>query len=412
MNVLIVNFYYAPTIDAHAYRWTQIAEYWAKCGFTVEVITGKVEGSPSTATESGVKVRRVGLTSRYSSTGVDQNLTLSQNILKNRILSILRAAYRKIYWPDALWHWLPYALVEIFRRRRIRYDLVVSYYPCFSAHLAVRILKLVSHNPRFKWILDYGDPFCASETWQPNNYMIYDILNKLVEKNCSRYGTLVFTNSETTSVYSAKLNTSNGFITIPHLVDVSKFYSGSNHKTNFNTATVSMCYIGAFHANIREPYRLFKLIKKLISLHGLNVKLDIYGPPSKFDLSPSDCSQIRYYGYIQREKATEVMKNSDFIITVDNENCIMTPSKIVECIATGKPIINIANPQVSYSPMNMYTEMGYAISVYDKIMRDSSVTQVYEFIQKHHGLANVSSEVITNVLRDHLIEVIADAYIH
>lgn len=411
MKVLIVNFYYSPTIDAHAYRWTQIAEYWAKCGFTVEVITGKVHGSPSTESQSGVKVRRVGLTSKYSFTGINQSSISSRNVLKNKYLNFLRAVYRKIYWPDALWHWFPYVFLEMFRRRHTEYDVVISYYPCFSAHLAVLFLKLFSTKPDFKWILDYGDPFCASETWQPNNYMIYNSLNQLVEKHCSRYGTLVFTNHETASAYNHKLNIPSRLKTIPHLVDVSKLYAG-DHTNKECSTTINMCYIGAFHANIREPHRLFKLIKRLISLHELDIKLDIYGPPSKFNLSPADCPQINYHGYIRRENAFQLMKASDFIITVDNENCIMTPSKMVECIATGRPIINIGNPRVSYPPMNKYIEHGRAISVFDSTISDQSVTQVYEFIQKHIGSSIASPAVIRNILSEHLIEVIADAYIN
>ncbi len=412
MKVLIVNYFYAPTIDAHAYRWTQIAQYWAARGFDVEVITGKVKGTSSNAIESGVRVRRVGFISKNDTIGVNLAAGSFLNGLKNKIINFLRPAYRKIYWPDALWYWFPCVFLEILRRRRVRYDLVISYYPCFSAHLSIRILKKISSNPQFKWILDYGDPFCASDTWQPNNYAIYDFLNRTMEKNCSDHGALVFTNTETAAAYKEKLNATNEFKTIPHLVDVNRFYAGPAFKSAVRGDVIQICYIGAFHLNIREPYRLIKLVRKLILLHGLNVKLDIYGPSSGFDLSPTDCPEIKYRGYIEREKAIALLKITDFIIAVDNENCIMTPSKIVECIATGRPIINIANPSVSYAPINNYIEAGWAIAVSDKDISDVVVNEVYSFIQKHHGSGLASISTVKNILHTHLLETVAEKYLH
>ena len=412
MKVLIVNYYYAPTIDAQAYRWTQISQYWAVQGYDVEVITGKVKGMPSNAIESGVRIRRVGFTSKSDSIGVNSPVDSFLNKLKRKIINFLRPVYRKVYWPDALWYWFPYVFVEVLRRRKDQYDLVISYYPCFSAHLAVRILKRISRNPHFKWILDYGDPFCASETWQPNNYAIYDFLNRAIEKNCSDHGALIFTNPQTAAAYKTALNVTNEFRTIPHLVDVNRFYAGPAFESSVRGPVVKMCYIGAFHPIIREPYRLIKLIKKLIALHGLNVKLDIYGPSNGFDLSPTDCPEIKYCGYIEREKAIELLKATDFIITVDNENCIMTPSKTVECIATGKPIINITNPSVSYAPMNNYVKKGFAIAVSESEISDSEVHEVYSFVLKHHRSGVASISTVEDVLRAHLLEIIADAYLH
>lgn len=412
MKILIVNYFYAPTIDAHAYRWTQISQYWAAQGFDVEIITGKVKGASNNATESGVKVRRIGFISKSNAVGVNSTKPSFLNAIKNKIINILRPVYRKIYWPDALWHWFPYVFLEMLRRRREKYDLIISYYPCYSAHLAVRILKKISRNSKFRWILDYGDPFCTSETWQPNNYAIYDPLNRSIELNCSKHGEMVFTNFETAAAYKDKLKVVNDFKIIPHLGDVCKFYAGSHREITGVGRVIKLCYIGAFHPRIREPFRLFKLIRKIVALHGLNIKLEIYGSANGFDLDPADCPEISYYGNVEREKAISLLKDTDFIITVDNENCVMTPSKNVECIATGRPVINIANPSVSYAPMNNYIAAGYAIAVFDKDISDAAVSDVYSFILKHHGAGIASVSTIKNVLHAHLLETVADSYLN
>lgn len=411
MRILIINYYYAPAIDAHAYRWTQISQLWASQGLDVEVITSRIRGIPSNSIESGVKICRTGLTSRSTSTNTSQTKKTRRSEIKSKVIEFLRPAYRRIYWPDALWHWFPFALLALLQRRNEKYDLVISYYPSYSAHLAALIFKKISAKSNFKWILDYGDPFCTSESWQPNNYEIYNKLNKYIELNCSNHGEMIFTNTETAIAYKKKLSIQKEFKVIAHIGDIQKFYTRTKLNPSPKNKPIKLCYIGAFHPNIREPHRLFKLIKKLIKIHKIDIQLNIYGPNNGFNLSPSDCPQIKHYGYIQRDNAIEVMKSVDFIITIDNENCIMTPSKNVECIATGRPIINIANPSVSYEPMNNYMKAGYALSVMDKDISDAAVSEVHTFILKHHGSAPAPFEAIQKILGAHLLENVAAAYL-
>ena len=411
MKILIVNYFFAPTIDAHAYRWTQISQHWAECGFDVEVITGKVKGLPASSVESGVKVRRVGLINNSNNVGVDLTKYSAFNRMKNSIINFLRPLYRKIYWPDALWHWFPYVFLEILYRRKSEYDVVISYYPCFSAHLAVRILKKISRHAQFKWVLDYGDPFCASESWQPNNYAIYGRLNRFLEKNFSNHGSLIFTNLETAEAYKARLNSLHGFGVIPHLVNVRNFHSEAGHQVKAKSSEIQICYIGAFHPNIREPHRLIDLVKKMLSEYGMDIRLSMYGSTGGYDLSPADYPSIRHYGYIEREKAIEIIKSADFIVNVDNENCVMTPSKIVECIATGRPVINISNPDINYPPMDDYIEIGYAISITNTEITEFDAQEVSKFINKHIGTCEAPASVINSILSDHLLEVVAHRYL-
>ena len=59
MRILIVNFFYSPCSNAHSFRWTQLAEYWAKQGKTVEVITGRYQDEPDYQLINNVFVTRI-----------------------------------------------------------------------------------------------------------------------------------------------------------------------------------------------------------------------------------------------------------------------------------------------------------------------------------------------------------------
>ena len=62
MRILIINFYYYPSSEAHSFRWTELAEYWAKKDMQVEVITMNYKGQPRYNIEKKVQVKRVGFT--------------------------------------------------------------------------------------------------------------------------------------------------------------------------------------------------------------------------------------------------------------------------------------------------------------------------------------------------------------
>lgn len=416
MRVLIVNYYYPPLIDAHAYRWEQIAQYWAKGGHQVEVITGRVYGVSDCLQESGVHVTRVGMIARSVRVSPPaSNGTLIPRRLRGRIMDFLRPLYRTLYWPDSAWHWIPSLTLQLLRKRGIKYDLVISYYPCMGAHLGVAALKYFSKYPAFKWIADYGDPFSTSLTMQPNNYEVYNWLNKRTERSLARSADfMVFTNEATADAYRTSLGVDENVKVIPHLVNIERLYSAEFRSERDVGAPVVLSYIGGFHKNIRKPSRLFDLVRGLNRGGGGKYLLKIYGPLNGFhpaELSPADCPEIMYLGPIERDKAIEILKTADAIVNVDNENCIMTPSKIVECISTGRPVVNITNKGTIYPPLQTYEKSGYAISVLEEKISDDSTVAVKHFLSKHRHAESPPLTVVREALNSHALETVARQYL-
>lgn len=415
MRVLIVNYYYPPLIDAHAYRWEQIAKYWAKSGHQVEVITGRIRGTLDRRSESGVDVTQVGVIARSVQVSPPAGSgALQPRRLRSRIMDFLRPLYRKLYWPDSAWYWIPSLILELVRRRGVKYDLVISYYPCMGAHLGVAALKYFSKYPGFKWIADYGDPFSTSLTMQPNNYAVYDRINKRTERSLARSANfMVFTNEATADAYRVALGTHENVQVIPHLVNIDRLYSAGFRSGSDVSAPVVLYYIGGFYKNIREPGRLFDLVRSMNKGGNKKYLLKIYGPLNAFslaELSPADCPEIMYLGPIERDKAIEILKTADAIVNVDNENCIMTPSKIVECISTGRPIVNITNEGVAYPPLQAYERGGYSISVVEDEISDDSVVAVKHFLGNHGHAESAPLMVVKEALNRHALETVASQY--
>lgn len=414
MKVLVVNFYYPPVVDAHAYRWAQIAAHWAGQGHDVHVITGKVRGAPRDAIENGVRVTRVGLVSKPAKPDSAGSGPAARSGLLRRVLDVLRPLYRKLYWPDASWHWFLPLVGELLRRRREHYDLVVSYYPCMAGHMAVAVLKTWSRGSRFAWAVDYGDPFSTSDTMQPNNFAFYAPLNRALERTILRRSSaFVLTNSATAEAYQAVLGPSDKISVIPHLVDVDRFYAGASTPAGSPPDTINLCFVGGFHRNIREPDRLIELVRTLQHTAGRPVTLDIYGPLNGYQLSelaPPDLPQIRHHGPVSREHAIALLKAADVIVNVDNENCDMTPSKIVECISTGRPLLNVTSPQVHYEPLQHYERAGYAWSVVERMLTPDGLSGVRRFLDRSAKAAVAPPDIVNDAVGSHNLPDIARQY--
>ena len=59
-KVLIISFQYWPALNARAFRWTALAEDWAREGREVHVVCARVPDRPVLETQYGVRVHRAG----------------------------------------------------------------------------------------------------------------------------------------------------------------------------------------------------------------------------------------------------------------------------------------------------------------------------------------------------------------
>ncbi|MDE2030002.1 MAG: hypothetical protein KGI97_05485, partial [Alphaproteobacteria bacterium] len=224
---------------------------------------------------------------------------------------------------------------------------------------------------------------------------------------------MVFTNEPTMEACKAALGYSEKMCVIPHLVDIARFYAGSAWRSKDADAPFVLYYIGGFHKGIREPGRLFVLIRQLNKQGRRKYLLRIYGPLNNFrkeELSPSDCLEISYLGPIERPKAIEALKMADAIVNVDNENCIMTPSKIVECLATGRPLVNIAREETHYPPLQAYESMGFAVSVPEGEVTEAVAQKVRDFLEAGIRSGTASLNIVQKVLAPHALETIEAGY--
>lgn len=412
MNIIIINYYYPPMVGAHAYRWGQIAKQWAAEGHKVTVLTSKCIDQPEQEISDGVTIIRVGLFTK----GIDGNSSSTsahvgrRGIVKSKIISIFKKFYRFFYWPDGLWHWLPFAVAALVRLRKSEFEMVVSYSPTFSAHLAAHSLNWIAPSSKRRWVLDYGDPFSISETMQPNNFLLFRKINFLAEKRLlSAASSVVFTNYETCMAYKSAFGNSTTFSIIPHLVDINLFHAGNTScSSNKISKDINLVYVGGFHKGIREPDVMLEFFSKLSMFTPIKFSLNIYGPSNGFDLS--HCKPpIYYHGSVSRARAIDLIRQADCLVNVDNVNCVMVPSKVVEYIATGHPVVNFRGDKDMSDIMLKYAESGMVVEV-GQNFSSNELEAVASFVEKKSDVVT-PVELVSDVLSENKLSSVSSRYL-
>jgi glycosyltransferase involved in cell wall biosynthesis len=415
LKVLLVNYYYHPMVDAHAYRWTQLSEHWAEKGFQVDVICSKVGNVEDLEYGKNIQVTRVGFfraIKMQSKKNTGSENMHSRKGLVSALKQSLRLIYRKFYWPDGLWHWFFSVSGELFKRRSTKYDLVVSYSPTFTAHLAVMLFRKIAMNNSF-WIADYGDPFSTSISMPNNNISLYGALNRWVESLVNNKASKIcFTSQSTIDDYFSVFGVKDNAHVIPHMADVEKVYN--EIKEISDPEVIRLVFVGNFHVGIREPFFASSIVEGLASfLHmktGQRIVFDVYGASNGVDVA-SICSPIiNWHGPLDRERVNEVIGSADFLVNIENMNCSMIPSKIVEYIATGKPIIDVAQKKKDVSKLiDLYAAEGGAIIIDEHF--SSEFADLQRFLERYKGNGKISLDTINAILMDFGIGEVSRKYL-
>jgi glycosyltransferase involved in cell wall biosynthesis len=410
LKILILNYYHYPAAGAHAFRWSALSEYFVKLGHQVTVITSPVKGATTTELYKGVSIIRVGAIKLDIVLRTDFEV---KNHLPTRLLrlvkTVLRPVYRFFYWPDASWHWAPFVLRELNRNhKKNNYDVIVSYYPSFVAHISAYIFKRFQ-NKKSIWVMDYGDPFSISYNWQPNNFFLFKKINFIFERIFFSRSYQSFTNDQTLEEYSRVLSIKNSFV-MPNLVNVEDFYSQDQNIIH-DKDIINMYYLGSFYKNFREPYSLIKIVERLNKISKYKFILNIIGPDHGFSSFFNRYNFIKYSGPVTRQDAKDIIKNSPILVNVENQDCVMTPSKVVEYIASGRPILNILNGEPDYLPKATYEKFGFLINANDSLgqvqletlekkliflssKRSLEINKVYTCLHPAHTLEGIGSQYL------------------
>lgn len=231
-------------------------------------------------------------------------------------------------------------------------DVLATFGEPMSDHLVGLELKQRFGLP---WLAHFSDP------WVDNPFRRFQPLanlrnRKLEARVIEAADSVIFTSEETRQMVMRKYSATwmeKAFV-LPHSFDPDDFAKNTRQT---GTEKIVLRYLGNFYGH-RTPFPLFSALERLASsrpeaLAGIRVELVGSLPgwmrwhPSLKRLPPGllvVCKPVPY------QRSLELMSSADLLLVIDApaRHSVFLPSKLVDYIGSGKPILGIVPPGASH----------------------------------------------------------------
>jgi len=403
-KILIVSHQFLPFISPRTTRWSLLIDELIKKGNEVTVLTG-------TAPEELKKNYEVlYFGNKQFSTNINKvrkdSQNSSNNYLKKIIYSILKTIYRFLFktfsWPDYAMFW---AFTIFKNRKRIenKFDIIISVSLPFTSHLCAYILqKRISAD----WYMDIGDPFSLKINSPENNKIIYSYLNKYYEKkfyqNASK---IIFTHNEVAELHQNKFNIDRTKIVIGYPIALLN-ENRINNSLNFNyeDTPLKIGYFGAFTKSVREPNNYIISIANFLD-DDIKHEWYINKESKKYFTSIKNISSHQFLDILPREIALEVMVSKmHVLLSIGNFNKYQMPSKVIEYISLGKPVLHFA--EIPDDPLYNFNDLFDNLKIINSKTTKNELENYFENIREKRLELNIgnfnnnfsAAELINNLI--------------
>jgi glycosyltransferase involved in cell wall biosynthesis len=220
------------------------------------------------------------------------------------------------------------------------------------------------------------------------------------EKDILGYFDLVlYTNALDTEIQENNNSLKTEFILMEHPL-LRRF----EYARYFYNDKVNISFTGSLASNIRNPKYTAKVFSKLLEYnHDFNLHFFINGNyGSELNkLFTKFQNQVINHGQVSSEIAHAAMSDSDFLLSVGNNDINQFPSKIFEYMSTGNPIIHFTKSEKD--PVNIILEKySNALIIREKNANlDDVICAIEGFIIKKKGY-KISFDDLKNMMPEAL----------
>lgn len=353
-QLLLITPRYHPFIGPRAHRWTSLAEHWAAQGHEVHVVCARRAHCPSETTLNGVRVHRTGfdslkelgyfLSRARGGRGRVGVAPKRPGRLARFGIWLYESVWKNLYFPDDAMLWYFPARRKVLQLlENQKFDALVSVSLPFTAHLVGLAAK--RRFPDLRWLADIGDPFTI-QAKPLNNARIYGAASRRLEAAILRAAdvsavTTAFTQKKYAALFGP--DASARLIVIPPLLHPPP--KTPTLRSSISSA-LQIGYFGAFYAPVRTPNAFLDLLERTFqSRPGLQGRLQAhcYGEIfSEFLPILQGQPAVLLHGLRSREEARSAMQRMDILLNIGNTTDYQLPSKAVEYLAAGRPVVNLS----------------------------------------------------------------------
>jgi glycosyltransferase involved in cell wall biosynthesis len=425
MRILVLAYDYAPYLNPRSLRWTSIVEEWTAAGHSVDVVTAWKPGDAAQENRNGATIYRVSRSlwqkvsasmSRAEGTQIQaaEKAARWPHFLVRALRWLHRATWRRLRWPDYARYWHRTAFQTAIRLCQVHsYDALVTVSYPFTPHLIG--LRLKRRYKSLYWLADMGDPFSFLDASPLNNSRLFHGLNRWAERRVfSRSDAVSVTTPETRDLYgdvfpdhAAQVRVIPPLLTQEQDVPTDQLFAP-------NDGVFRLVYVGTVYRTLRNPGPAMALLREAQRHLPFSLELHVFGDVHDcvdlFEESQSnDSGLIHLHGSVSHQVALQAMRDADMLVNIGNDTRYQLPSKVVEYVASGRPILNVSRHEEDSSAAFFARYPRVLALSHDSEQWDATeVGKLVRFMKD----ADVSTPIdVRELIRPFLSQSIADEYL-
>lgn len=326
MQILLISRSYYPVISPRSFRTTELAHQLVRNGHRVTLMLPDANADRlAYAQANGINLITFGQPSL-------QDIDVKNG---NRWVLLIKRGVRRLLnllfeFPDIQ---IMFLVSRALKKQKQSYDLLISIAVPHPIHWGVALAGNKNQRLAKKWIADCGDPFMGVtiDTFKKAFYFKY------VEKwFCRKANLIAVPIEEARKAYYPEFHSK--IVVIPQGFDFSVI-SSLRGKYEEN-AVPTFIYAGSFIPGARDPYKLFAFLEQLdfdFKFIIFSRKLGLIQPwIKKLD------SKLEIRTVLPREEVLVEMAKADFLLNINNNTQVQSPSKLIDYYLAGRPVLSIS----------------------------------------------------------------------
>ncbi len=381
MNILFLTDEFYPSFGANSLIIKSLGIELAKKGNGVFVLPFNYQNDlPSSEAYCGLTIDRI--------IKLDDKTQLKRFIKKGKFLTALKIAFKglknKLIKSKSVWAFnrvsASYDIQRYIGENKI--DVIISI--CCSIDLSLPVYSLRKKNKLpCKWIIYMLDPF-ATHSYYSSIYSQKRLLKtqRKILSACDGIACSKIIKDEFSLTESAEILNKAIVVEYPKIFDIRSI----SKPITLEKDKKHIFYAGTFNQIVRSANRLFEIIDRLRECNFIFHFAGVgWGNDNEFALK--ERKNCIFHGRMSWEQTISYECACDALINVGNVVKNQFPSKVLEYISTGKPIVDIAKYDNSLTK-EYIEKYENGIILYEGNGLEENVTKFKEFVENNSKLVD------------------------
>lgn len=340
-HILLIPFHFPPIQGSTgALRSVAFSRWLPESGWRVSVLTVPPRAYPNVATQNLRMIPE------------DTKVVRAFALDSQRHLSVRGRYLRSLALPDRWSTWIVGGVLAGLRLcREDRPDVLYSTYPTPSSHVIGWLLHRLTGIP---WVAEFRDPMV--EEGYPAVRIERDLrrwIERKVLRNASR---VVVVTESARRLYCKRADRGSDFVVnVPNGFDedpAGRRPDPPSCRTESRNKPLVVLHSGVLYPAERNPRPLLEALSQLAKESLLDHTLFVFrgaGNETKWRQSADELGLkdvVEFRDQISYAAAVEEMRNADALMVLQGAACNrQIPAKVYEYLATGKPVLCLADPR-------------------------------------------------------------------